>query len=199
MTSPPAAAGAGGAHERLRRAAAEMEIDGEAIKLIDACREIEPALKAMVAGGRPADAIAIAARLLPKPYAVAWICRCVRTQNMEDEDRAAIAVSERWLRQPSEESRSRAADFAAAAQHRTVGAWIAAAAGWSGGSMAPAGQPAVAPPDHLTARAASTALVLLASRTPILLEAKLSGFVDEALAFFAGSGAAAPRSAESKP
>jgi hypothetical protein len=119
--------------------------------------------------GLQADALALVARTLPKRYAVAWACDCLKTAfasdpQTTDVDRAGLALAQKWLADPTDENRRAAMDFAEADELGSPGAWVAASAGWCGGSLLPRGYDVVAPPDHLPSEAAVAALRLAASR-----------------------------------
>ncbi len=71
------------------------------------------------------------------------------------------------MREPEEDRRYAALDAGMAAPVKTPGAWIALAAGWSGGSMAPSGMAPVVPPPFLTARAVNAAILSAIARVPL--------------------------------
>lgn len=149
-------------------------------------------LEDLLARGLPADALVVMARILPKRYVIAWACECLNTAFARDPatadvDRAGLALAQQWLSDPTEERRRAALEFAEGGQFETPGAWIAASAGWSGGSLAPRGYDPIVPPDHLPAEAAVAALRLTASRSPEYV-ASVSGFVARGLQIFAPSG-----------
>jgi len=75
-------------------------------------------------------------------------------------------------------------DFAEQGEFGTPGAWLAASAGWNGGSLAPRGYDPIPPPDHLPAEAAVAALRLAASQGPDYA-GLMSAFVLRALQIFA--------------
>lgn len=146
--------------------------------------------------GLPADALALVAQVLPKRYVVAWACDCFKTALADDPeasdvDRAGLALAQQWLSEPSEDNRRAALEFAERGELRTPGAWIAASAGWTGGSLLPRGYDPIAPPDHLPAEAAIAALRLTAARGPDYA-ATINGFVTRAIQIF---GPAVARSA----
>jgi hypothetical protein len=119
--------------------------------------------------GLPAEALAVVARALPKRYVVAWACECFKTalagtSETNDVDRAGLALAQQWLTDPTEDNRRAALDFAELGEFSTPGAWIAATAGWNGGSLLPRGYDPIPPPDHLPAEAAAAALRLAASQ-----------------------------------
>lgn len=75
-----------------------------------------------------------------------------------------LAHAENWVRETEEETRRAALDAAMGAETKTPGVWVALAAGWSGGSMAPADTASVPPPPFLTARAVNAAILGLLAR-----------------------------------
>lgn len=140
---------------------------GEAV--LDTGANVRSCLAELMSRGLPADALALIARSLPKRYVVAWACDCLKgafanDPKATDIDRAGLALAQTWLADPTEENRRAALDFAERGQFRSVGAWVAASAGWCGGSLLPKGYDVIAPPDHLPSEAAVAALRLTASR-----------------------------------
>jgi len=147
--------------------------------------------------GLQADALALVARTLPKRYAVAWACDCLKTAfandpQATDVDRAGLALAQQWLADPTEDNRRAAMEFAERDEFSSPGAWVAASAGWCGGSLLPRGYDVIAPPDHLPSEAAVAALRLVASRGADYAGSG-NGFVKRALQIFGapGSGATA--------
>jgi hypothetical protein len=125
----------------------------------------------LVSAGAHRDAVSVIARVLPQQFALAWACECIHNLLVRDApghqvDRAGLALAERWLQDPSEDNRRSALDFAEYGNFKGVGAWIAAAVGWTGGSIAPVGYTAVPPGKYLAADAVAIALVCLASQSP---------------------------------
>ena len=135
--------------------------------------------------GEQVEALAAAARSLPKRYVVAWACECFKgllasVATTNDVDRAGLSLAQQWLADPTEANRRAALDFAEAGEFSSAGAWLAASAGWNGGSLMPRGYDVVPPPDHLPAEAAVAALRLAASQGPDYA-ATMNGFVARAL------------------
>ena len=135
--------------------------------------------------GLAADALTVVAGTLPKRYVVAWACECLKgvlagLPAATSVDRGGLALAQQWLTDPTEEARRAAMEFAEAGKFGTPGAWIAASAGWSGGSLLPRGYDPIPPPDHLPAEAAVAALRLAASQGPDYVGA-INGFVARAL------------------
>jgi hypothetical protein len=147
------------------------------------------ALMRIVQAGMMADAARFMAHALPKREAVWWACMCARATAPEPppQDAEAVAAAEAWVRKPEEELRRAAMAKAEAAGFRSPEAWAAVGAFWSGGSMAPPGQPVVPPAEHLTGVAVAGAVSLAAvRREPEKAEATLRRFVDSGLDIAAG-------------
>ena len=152
----------------------------------------QEAVEALLTGGHPQEALQLLARLLPKRYVVAWLCQCARGEELSDDDRAGAALAEQWVREPAEPRRRVAYEFATAGGYRTLGTWLAAAAGWSGGSLAPATQETPVPaPAQLTARAAVAAINLLAAMEPDRFDERRLAFAARALPLLEEGNAAA--------
>lgn len=148
----------------IKQAVAQMELDeGSRARLSDGMTP-RTAVQTLLDAGETTDALKLLARLLPKRYVVAWLCQCARDQQLSVEGRAGASLAEKWARDPSEANRRAAYEFANAGEYKSLGTWIAATAGWAGGSLAPAHQETpVPPPEHLTACAAVAAINMLAA------------------------------------
>jgi len=116
-----------------------------------------------------ADAVRFLAYALPKQEAVWWACKCVRCVPVCFGDETAIQAlraAEAWIRNPGEASRQAA--LRAGKKHSfemptAPAAWTAMAAAWSGGSTTTGDENVPAPPEHMTAHAASGAILLSAT------------------------------------
>jgi hypothetical protein len=111
------------------------------------------------------EALKVAAHALTKRSAVEWACRCVRAalgDQLGPQDEACLTAAEAWVQKPEEQERRQAQAAAEAAGHKTPASWAATAAFWSSGSMGPPTAPVVPPGAHLTAHAASGAVMLAA-------------------------------------
>lgn len=128
-----------------------------------------------------ADALSLLARLLPCRYAVAWVCQCGNRQTLGEHDHAGLALAQAWVRDPGDAQRDAAASFASAHRYQTLGAWAAAAAGWSGGNLNPRCERPTPPPPHLSAIAAMAALTYMAALVPAQLDERCRAFVEDAL------------------
>ncbi len=165
----------------------QMEVTAEGCARLHPGMAPQAAVRTLLGAGLTQDALKLLARLLPRRYAVAWLCQCARGQPLTPEDKAGAALAEKWLRDPSEPNRRAAFEFANAGGYASAGAWLAAAAGWSGGSLAPADQATLVPPGpELTARAAVAAVNLLAASDPQRFDARRQGFAAHALELLAG-------------
>lgn len=175
----------------VMQACIDMEVSGPASALLENGMTPQAAVRTLVDAGQMQDALKLLARLLPKRYAVAWLCQCARDQSLDPEDRAGASLAERWVREPNESNRRAAFEFADAGGYKSAGAWLAAAAGWSGGSLAPAAQETpVPPPDHLTAHAVVAGVNLLAALVTGEFEARRTAFIESAMNLLnAGGGA----------
>ncbi len=112
-----------------------------------------------------ADAVQFLAHALPKREAVWWACLCaVQVLGPEPAPAATAALdaARAWVIDPKDEKRRATFPAAEAADLGTPAGCTAAAAYFSGGSLAPANLPAVAPAEHLTAHLAASALTLAA-------------------------------------
>ena len=177
---------------QVMQACVEMELSEPSGALLRNDMTAQAAVQALVAAGQAQDALKLIACLLPKRYAVAWLCQCARDQSLNAEDRAGASLAERWVREPNESNRRAAFEFADVGGYQSAGAWLAAAAGWSGGSLAPASQEIVVPPpDHLTACAVVAGINMLAALVIEKFEARRTGFIEAAMNLL-NAGAAAP-------
>ncbi|QNH23295.1 hypothetical protein HEP73_04248 [Xanthomonas sp. GW] len=175
----------------IEKACVEMELSAPARAQLDTSQPAQAAVRALLDSGQPQDALKLLARLLPKRYVVAWLCQCARGEALSPEDRAGAALAEKWVREPNEANRRAAFAFAQAGGYASLGAWLAAAVAWSGGSLAPPSQDTPVPPaEHLTARAAVAAINLLAALQPAQFEARRHGYALHALELLAGGAAA---------
>lgn len=109
------------------------------------------------------DAVSVLARALGPKLAIAWATICLETSRRPSQDaseQACLATVESWLKDPSERLRRVAMEAAEAAGYDAPAHWLAAAVGWSGGSLSEPELPEVPPPPHLFAVAVTAALRL---------------------------------------
>lgn len=166
----------------ILQAAAKMELDAGVQALLRPEMSPVEAVSALLASGAHGDALKLVARLLPRRFVVAWVCQCARGETLTLEARAGASLAEKWARDPSEENRRAAFEFARAGEYKTLGAWIAATAGWAAGSLGPADlNVAIPPPDHLTAVAATAAINMMSVLDMVKFDERRLGFVKRAL------------------
>ncbi|CAB3751138.1 DUF6931 family protein [Paraburkholderia humisilvae] len=162
-------------------AARQMRVSVRAQQHLRSEMEPRAAVQALLDADLAADALSLLARLLPRRYAVAWVCQCARQQALDEHDRAGIALAQAWVREPSEPNRADAAAFAKTHRYQTIGAWTAAAAGWTGGNLNPQHTQPTPAPEHLTALAAMAAITYMAALIADQFAARRAGFVRDAL------------------
>jgi hypothetical protein len=134
---------------------------------LQGCSDIESALDCLEAAGFALEATRLLAHALPKREGVWWACMCasVTTPNdLPEPDRLAQECAERWVRRQSEDSRREAMAHAEAGGCSSAEAWTAIAAFWSGDSIAPAGEPPIAPLPFQPGSAVAAAVSLAAVR-----------------------------------
>jgi hypothetical protein len=165
------------------------QLGDEAKRRIDPLVSVRAYLDSLRQDGLLNDAVDVVSYVLPKQYAIAWGCDCWRAAHeggeLDPGEKSAAAAAQRWLQDPSEENRRAALMLADRLGYRTAGAWLAAAAGWTGGSMMPSGEYEVPPPPGLAGNAVSAALKLLAAGDPDAFNERLGGFIQRAIATFA--------------
>ncbi len=128
------------------------------------------------------DAVKLLAHGMPKREVVWWACKCARSVDATDSDPALkqlVDTAQRWVMRTNEQHRRAAMEAAEKAGYETPAAWSAAAAGWSGGSLAPPDVPPVPPGEHLTALAATAAILFsVQGQTMQQIEEKRSALID---------------------
>jgi len=124
--------------------------------------------RALLASRVPEEAVTFCAYLLPRRTAVWWGHECLSQliDLLDAQDREMLALAHAWVSEPEEDRRYAALDAGMAAEHKTPGVWVALAAGWSGGSLAPRGMETVTPQPFLTARAINAGILSCLARVP---------------------------------
>jgi hypothetical protein len=133
-----------------------------------------------------ADAIRFLAYGLPKLQATWWSCVCVRIVPVcfgDPVSAEALASAEAWVKDPSEQNREAALSSGSKHNFEMPGApaaWSAMAAGWSGGEPVTTEEEDMpAPPEHLTAHAASGAILLATTANPDQAKKVYREFLDK--------------------
>jgi hypothetical protein len=142
-----------------------LELSADAQPLCDDQTSPEEFLKRLEERQLFSDAVRFLARWLSKRQAVWWAALAVQNAcggALTGQQITAIEAAKRWAIDPRQDN-ARAAEAAAQAL-KLVGpaSWVAMAAFWSGESLGPPGIDPIPPDVTLTAKAASTALVLAA-------------------------------------
>jgi hypothetical protein len=168
-----------------------LELDPPAAAALNGAGTAAEGILRLESAGLRNEAARLAAHALPKREAVWWGCMCARAvpdPALPPVDMEALLAAEAWVRRPGDDVLRRAAmEAAQRTGFRSPEAWAAVGAFWSGGSMAPAGQPEVPPPDHLTGVAISGGVVLAAVRTrPERAQDRLARFLASAREIAAG-------------
>jgi hypothetical protein len=161
-----------------------LELEPAARAAIADAATAEEAIARLEAAGELMPACRLAAHALPKREAVWWACMCARAvpdPKAVPLDTPALDAAETWVRRPEETARRACMAAAEANQFRSTEAWAAVGAFWSGGSMAPEGQPPVPPQEHFTGMAVGGAVILAGvRRTPQDMEPRLRRFLASA-------------------
>ena len=161
-----------------------VELEPPARDAIAGVETAEEAIARLEAAGELMPACRIAAYALPKREAVWWACMCARAvpdPKAVPLDLPALEAAELWVRRPDEKARRACMAAAEANNYRSTEAWAAVGAFWSGGSMAPEGQPVVPPQEHFTGMAVGGAVILAGvRRTPQDLDPRLRRFLASA-------------------
>jgi hypothetical protein len=127
-------------------------------------------LAALLRAGCQRDAVTFLAHALPRAQAVRWACDCVEAGGGGADSQAArgaLAAARAWARAPGDGGdREAAAAAEACAEGEGAARFAAFGAAWSGVSLAPEGQPVVAPAASLGAAAVAAAVLLAAADGP---------------------------------
>jgi hypothetical protein len=129
----------------------------------------------------PEEAVAYTAYVLPRRKAVWWGHQCLTSVDhlLSPQDKMMLGLAENWVREPEEPVRYRCLNEGLAARQSTPGVWIALAAGFSGGSLAPPDLQRVPPSPALTPRAVNTGIMGVLARVETKHRAAtLKAFVD---------------------
>jgi hypothetical protein len=169
---------------------ASLTLTDAATTHLDSSVNVRRYLDRLLAAGLAGDVVVIIARALPAQLAVAWCCECVRTGiegsgPANEAERAAVALAEQCLQEPTDEIRQLCLEFAERAGRRTAGAWLATAAAWAEGNLSPPGAETKVPaPPEAVAAAVVAALKLGAARAGAQETARLNTYARRALDVF---------------
>jgi hypothetical protein len=147
-----------------REVCAHADLGADAQALLEDGLGPEAFLRRLIERECLADAVKYLAHALPKREAVWWALLTVRGHLGEQAPPGPVgilAAAERWVRQPTDENRL-AAMKVAEADMGNAASMVGIAAFMSGGSIAPPGFEAVAPPAHVTGTMVASAIILSA-------------------------------------
>ena len=149
-----------------KEVAAQFELAPEAKAMLNT--QTPPQfLAALLDYGHDLDALRFLAYAMPKRHAVFWAWLCVKALQPKEPPPLAVKALEaahKWILDPAEPNR-RATEVAyLAAGLEEPAAVVAVAAFWSGGSLAPEGNPVVPPAAHLCAHGAASAVMLAVAK-----------------------------------
>jgi hypothetical protein len=169
---------------------AALSLSDDAMARLESGQNVRAFIDRLISEGLPADALLIIARALPVQLLVAWCCECVRS-SLEgagasvEAERAAVALAEQCLKEPSDENRQLCLEFAERGKRATAGAWLTTAAGWADGVLTPRGAPVSVPaPPQAVADAAVVALRLAALRGEGAPTMRLAAYAQRAITLF---------------
>ncbi len=135
------------------------------------------------------DAVRLLAHALPPRDGIRWAADCAKSSAGSPTAAAALATVEAWLTDPSEPNRRACGEAASAVGCATAAGAAALAVFLSGGSIAPADRPAVAPGEHLTSRAVANAAILAAvGGEPGKTAERYFEYLKEGIGLAAGTG-----------
>ena len=141
-------------------------IGAEARALLRAGMSPHEFLDTLIENGELVDAVQFVAHAMPKREVVWWAYGAALATASAGVVEAALRAAEAWVIEPVEDRRVAAQVSAEAAGFDSPAGCAAAAAAWSGGSLAPPGAPVVPPGEHLTAHGAAAAVMLAAVSGP---------------------------------
>jgi pSer/pThr/pTyr-binding forkhead associated (FHA) protein len=166
-----------------------LELSEEAIDLAAGFTNFDQFGAELQTAGMWPDAILWRAFHANKQHAVAWACKIIRRYlpelNLNPKQTAAYELAAQWSEQASEELRLQALAAAEKLKFAGIGASVAIAVGWSGGSMAPQGFEPVPPDPRATARWVQAGLLgVIAAPSPSGYTKSYKSILDEAPMFF---------------
>jgi hypothetical protein len=116
----------------------------------------------LLKSGKPSEAIAFLAFLLPRRESVWWARQCVAALLGPSGEDEALRAADLWVKDPDEDYRLAAMKIGTAGNPRSATTWLARAAAWSGGSMCPPDMSPLPAPPTACAQAVNAAIMLAA-------------------------------------
>jgi Family of unknown function (DUF6931) len=167
-----------------------FELSDDALARLESGQNVRGFLDRLIGDGLTSDALTIIARSLPMQMMVAWCCECLRSgwggaRPGIEVERAAVALAEQCLKDPSDENRQLCLEFAERGKRATAGAWLATAAAWADGPLTKPDDPVtVEAPVEAVAGAVVAALSLSATQGGGDASARLASYATRALTLF---------------
>ena len=132
-----------------------------------------------------AQAVRVQAHLLERRLAVWWGLLCVDDASnppLPPPEAAAVKAARTWVEQPGESNRRHCEAVASKTKYDGPGSWLAMAAYWSGGSIAPPEMAEVPPDEKLTGQAVTSSLMIAAVlHDPTKAKARYRSYLAKAL------------------
>lgn len=160
--------------------ARDMDLSEAGRALLGGTMNLRAAIATCAEARLLADGVRLMARGLSGTLLIAWGEACLeegRKGRPAPPDQACLEAVRTWRARPEDGPRQAAAQAAEQAGLGSPAAWLAAAVGWTGGSLAPPDVDPVPPPDFLPAKAVATALILSAATDPDGGTARLMGYL----------------------
>jgi hypothetical protein len=164
-TTATSAAGPAAKEPTALEVAEQLQLGDEELAVAAKVKTGPDLVAALAAKGAFAKAVRVQAHLLPKRHAVWWGHLCVTDAcagALTVPEAAAQEAAHAWVKDPSEPNRRQCEFAAAKTKYDGPGSWLAMAAFWNGGSLAPPEQPEVPPDDKLTGQGVTSSLMIAA-------------------------------------
>jgi hypothetical protein len=162
---------------------AELSEEGRALLAPE--HRVDGFVHALLGAELPHDAVRILSLILPSREAVWWAWMSARKASGEEPPKPvadALAVIERWLREPSDEHRRAAMDAGEAADFASPAGCVALAVFFSGGSVAPSDAPYVPPQEFVAGKTIAASILLSAVVSePELATEKLGAALEQGI------------------
>jgi hypothetical protein len=139
-----------------------FELQSESLPLLTSQHTPSEFLQILIENNHNHDAVTFLAHAIPARKAIWWTSLCTR-DHLNDSDQSyqqAYNAAQNWLNNPTEENRRTAEIRAEESEYNNAASWSAAAAFWSGGSIAPVGEPVMEPAEYLYAHAITSAIIM---------------------------------------
>ena len=116
----------------------DIDLSDDALALLDDSKNTLAYLDKLCEQELYHDAFLTLGRTLPRQYAIIWALKCVDEtlgQDLDSKDQRCVDIVKQWLSDPDDKVRREALVAADDCDYGGSCAWLAAAVGFSGGSM----------------------------------------------------------------